>query len=57
LKDATEAEWEQYNIFIDSNMRAKSTKWILTQQTGDGSWAERSNILDREKFQVKILMA
>ncbi len=54
LKDATQAEWEQYNLYIDPRVRAQSSKWLLTYQTIEGSWEEHSNILDREKFQVKI---
>ena len=52
LKDTTQAEWEQYNLFIDPRVRAKSSKWIMTHQNPDGSFEEHSNILDREKFQV-----
>jgi squalene cyclase len=55
LKDASQAEWEEYNLFIDPRVRAKSSKWILRYQTPEGSWKERSNILDREKFQVEII--
>ncbi|CAF1920706.1 unnamed protein product [Rotaria magnacalcarata] len=51
LKDATQAEWEQYDLFIDPRVRAKSSKWIITHQTNEGSWREHSHILDREKFQ------
>ncbi|CAF1169204.1 unnamed protein product [Adineta ricciae] len=51
LKDAAQAEWEQYNLFIDPRVRAKSSKWIMTHQNMDGSFKEHSNILDREKFQ------
>ena len=54
LNDATQAEWEEHNLFIDHRVRAQSSKWILTQQTVEGAWAEHSNILDREKFQVGI---
>jgi squalene cyclase len=54
LKDATQAEWEEYNLFIDPRVRAKSSEWILRYQTPEGSWKEHTNILDREKFQVKI---
>ncbi len=53
LKDATQAEWEEYNLFIDPRVRAKSSKWIISHQTAEGSWQEHSHILDREKFQVK----
>ncbi|UJR37646.1 hypothetical protein I4U23_030343 [Adineta vaga] len=51
LKDASQPEWEQYNLYIDTRVRAKSSKWIMTHQNPDGSFKERSNILDREKFQ------
>ncbi|CAF3596141.1 unnamed protein product [Rotaria sordida] len=51
LKDAAQAEWEQYNLFIDPHVRAKSSKWLITHQSPEGSWKEHSNILDREKFQ------
>lgn len=56
LKDATQAEWEEYNLYIDPSVRAKSSKWIITHQTVEGSWQEHSNILDREKFQVKCFL-
>lgn len=52
LSDATQAEWEDYNLYIDHNVRAQSSTWILTKQDADGSWTEHSNVLDREKFQV-----
>jgi hypothetical protein len=55
LSDATQVEWEEQNLFIDHRVRAQSSKWILTQQTFEGSWAEHSNILDREKFQVNMV--
>ena len=54
LKDAAQAEWEQYNLYIDSRVRAKSSKWIMAHQNTDGSFKEHSNILDREKFQVRL---
>jgi hypothetical protein len=54
LKDATQAEWEAYNLFIHPRVRAKSSQWVMTHQNRDGSWQEHSNILDREKFQVKL---
>jgi len=53
LKDATQSEWEEYNLFIDPRVRAKSSKWVISHQTVEGSWQEHSHILDREKFQVK----
>ena len=56
LKDATQAEWEEHNLYIDSRVRAKSSKWIIAHQTPEGSWKEHSNILDREKFQVEIFI-
>ncbi len=56
LKDATQAEWEEYNLFIDPRVRAKSSKWIISHQTAEGSWQEHSHILDREKFQVKKMI-
>lgn len=52
LKDASQVEWEGYYLYIDPKVRGKSTKWLMSHQTIDGSWAENSNILDREKFQV-----
>lgn len=55
MKDATQAEWEQQNLFIDPQIRAKSAKWILTHQTVNGSWKESAHTLDREKFQVRYL--
>ncbi|CAF0782034.1 unnamed protein product [Adineta steineri] len=51
LKDASQAEWETHNLFIDPRVRAKSSRWVMTRQNEDGSWKEHSNILDREKFQ------
>jgi len=53
LKDATQPEWEEYNLYIDPRVRAKSSTWLLTHQTVNGSWEEHSHILDREKFEVK----
>ena len=50
LKDASQAEWEEYNLFIDPRVRAKSSKWIITHQTLEGAWQEHSSILDREKI-------
>ena len=55
MKDATDAEWEQFNLYIDPHVRAKSSKWLLTHQTIEGSWEEHSYILDREKFQVILI--
>ena len=52
LKDAAQAEWEQFNLYIDPRVRAKSSKWLLTHQTIEGSWEENTYVLDREKFQV-----
>lgn len=54
LRDAAQAEWEEYNLFIDPFVRAKASQWIISHQRVEGSWQEHSNILDREKFQVII---
>jgi hypothetical protein len=55
LKDATQAQWEDYNLYIDPKVRAKSSRWLISKQTNEGSWAEHCNTLDREKFQVETL--
>lgn len=52
LKDASQAEWEEYNLYIDPLVREASAKWVISHQTIDGSWAEHSSVQDREKFQV-----
>ncbi|CAF0778777.1 unnamed protein product, partial [Didymodactylos carnosus] len=54
LKDATQPEWEERNLFIDPKVRAKSAQWLASKQNLDGSWPELSNILDREKFQPRL---
>ena len=50
LRDAVYPEWEEQGLYIDPKLRADTAGFLLTIQRPNGSWAETSNVEDRNKF-------
>ncbi len=53
LRDAVYPEWEEKALFIDPNLRADIVGFLLTVQQPNGSWAELTTIIDRNKFGLR----
>jgi len=53
LRDAVYPEWEEKALFIDPNLRADIVAFLLTVQQPNGSWAEITTAMDRNKFGIR----
>jgi hypothetical protein len=53
IRDAVYPEWEEKALYIDPNLRADITAFLLTVQRPNGSWAEITTIVDRNKFGIR----
>jgi hypothetical protein len=53
LRDAVYPEWEEKALYIDPNLRADIVAFLLTVQQPNGSWAELTTPLDRNKFGIR----
>jgi hypothetical protein len=53
LRDAVYPEWEEKALYIDPNLRADIVAFLLTVQQPNGSWAELTTSLDRNKFGIR----
>lgn len=53
LRDAVYPEWEEKALYIDPNLRSDICDFLLTVQRPNGSWAELTTHLDRNKFGIR----
>ncbi|CAF1533878.1 unnamed protein product [Rotaria magnacalcarata] len=53
LRDAVYPEWEEKALYIDPNLRSDIVGFLLTVQQQNGSWAELTSYLDRNKFGIR----
>ncbi|CAF0796041.1 unnamed protein product [Rotaria sordida] len=53
LRDAIYPEWEEKALFIDPSLRSDIVGFLLTVQQSNGSWAEITTPLDRNKFGIR----
>jgi hypothetical protein len=53
LRDAVYPEWEEKALYIDPNLRSDIVGFLLTVQQPNGSWAEMTTPMDRNKFGIR----
>jgi hypothetical protein len=53
LRDAVYPEWEERALFIDPDLRSDIVGFLLRAQQINGSWAETTTNIDRNKFGIR----
>jgi hypothetical protein len=53
LRDSVYPEWEEKALYIDPNLRSDIVAFLLTVQERNGSWAELTTPMDRNKFGIR----
>jgi hypothetical protein len=53
MRDAVYPEWEEKALYIDPNLRSDIVAFLLTVQQPNGSWAELTTNIDRNKFGIR----
>ena len=53
LRDAVYPEWEEKALFIDPDLRSDIVGFLVNVQRPNGSWAEITTAIDRNKFGIR----